>query len=38
MTVFADQPARHDHTPTFTGRLSASLGERVTCGCTPRSP
>ena len=30
MTVFADQPARHDHTPTFTGRLSASLGERVT--------
>ena len=30
MTVFADQPARHDHTPTFTGRLSASLGARVT--------
>ncbi len=30
MTVFADQPARHDHTPTFTGRLSADLGECVT--------
>ncbi|GGJ62888.1 alpha-amylase family glycosyl hydrolase [Deinococcus aquiradiocola] len=30
MTVFTTLPARHDHTPTFTDRLSAPRGESVT--------
>jgi alpha-glucosidase len=30
MTVFASQPARHDHTPEFSERLGAAVGEVVT--------
>ena len=30
MTVFANQPACHDHTPAYTDRLGAPLGETVT--------
>lgn len=30
MTVFVNLPARHDHTPRYTDRLSAGLGESVT--------
>ena len=29
MTVYAPQPARHDHTPAYTDRLSAPLGDTV---------